>query len=252
MNTNTPPSRAEEPLRLLIVEDEGDLSAHIARYLHESAGHYRCTQAHTYAEAMRLVATECYACVVLDLMLPDGSGLNVLRRIRRLHAAATGVIVTSARQTLADKVGALQLGADDYLPKPFHPAELSARVMALMRRLHPAPGEAPGLLRSGRLLLDTAGKQAYTLTPQGRRQPLCLTKTEFELLHFLVENAHRILPNDILAAHLSARTAPNPAGGHYNFVYLHIKNLKAKLARAGLTQAIQNVYGAGYRWREKG
>ncbi len=118
-------------MKLLIVEDERELSESIVCFLrHED---YLCEQAFTYDEAMLRVAVYEYDCVLLDLMLPDGTGLDVLRKVKRV-APQTGVIIVSAKDSLDDKVEGLRLGADDYLPKPFHLPELSMRIFALLRR----------------------------------------------------------------------------------------------------------------------
>lgn len=222
-------------MKLLIVEDEKELSESIVCFLrHED---YLCEQAFTYDEAMLRVAVYEYDCVLLDLMLPDGTGLDVLRKVKRV-APQTGVIIVSAKDSLDDKVEGLRLGADDYLPKPFHLPELSMRIFALLRRRCYSSGN---LLQVGPVSIDLLAKEACV-----DDQRLDLTKSEYELLLFLIENRRRVVSKSALAEHLSGDMAD--LMDDYNFVYAHIKNLKAKLAAVGIPDAIKTYYGTGYKW----
>src|SRR5574344_2005783 len=118
-------------MKILIVEDEKELSDSIVSYLNQ--GNYLCEQVYSFAEAMDKVSFYEYDCILLDLMLPGGNGLDVLKKVKQV-SPSTGVIIVSAKGTLDDKVTGLQIGADDYLAKPFHLPELSMRVFALIRR----------------------------------------------------------------------------------------------------------------------
>ena len=186
---------------------------------------------------MLRVAVYEYDCVLLDLMLPGGTGLDVLRKVKRV-APQTGVIIVSAKDSLDDKVEGLRLGADDYLPKPFPLPELSMRIFALLRRRCYSSGN---LLQVGPVSIDLLGKEASV---DGKR--LDLTKSEYELLLFLIENRRRVVSKSALAEHLSGDMAD--LMDDYNFVYAHIKNLKAKLAAVGIPDAIKTYYGTGYKW----
>lgn len=178
-----------------------------------------------------------YDCILLDLMLPGGNGLDILSLIKQ-RSPETGVIIISAKDSLDDKVTGLKIGADDYLAKPFHLPELSMRIFALLRRKNFA---ATNLLQCGAVTIDLLGKKAMV-----GNTVLDLTKTEHELLLFLIENRRRVVSKSALAEHLSGDMADML--DDFNFVYAHIKNLKAKLADTGVTDCIKTYYGTGYKW----
>lgn len=222
-------------MKLLIIEDERELSDGIVSFLNREE--YLCEQAFSFDEAIMKVGIYDYDCILLDLMLPGGSGLDVLKRIKQ-QSPQTGVIIVSAKDSLDDKVEGLRLGADDYLAKPFHLPELSMRIFALLRR---KCFNNNNLLQNGAISIDLLSK---TVTVEGTM--LDLTKTEYELLLFLIENRRRVVSKSALAEHLSGDIADMM--DDFNFVYAHIKNLKAKLANAGVTDCIKTYYGTGYKW----
>ncbi len=222
-------------MKLLIIEDERQLSDSIVSYLNRED--YLCEQAFSFSEAMMKVGVYEYDCILLDLMLPGGNGLDILRWVKQ-HAAQTGVIIVSAKDSLDDKVAGLQIGADDYIAKPFHLPELSMRIFALLRRRN---FTATNILHSGTVTIDLPGKRVTA----GDR-PLDLTKSEYELLLFLIENRHRVVSKSAVAEHLSGDMADML--DDFNFVYAHIKNLKAKLVAAGVPDCIKTYYGTGYKW----
>lgn len=224
-------------MKLLIIEDERELSDNIVAYL--SSENYLCEQAFTYADARMKVNIYDYDCVLLDLMLPGGNGLDLLQDIRARHNAV-GVIIISAKDSLDDKVKGLAIGADDYLPKPFHLAELSMRIYAIIRRKE---FTANNVLRSNSIEIDLPGK---AVSVNGKA--VVLTRTEYELLLFFISNKNRVVSKASMAEHLSGEMADML--DNHDFVYTHIKNLKAKLAEAGVKDCIKNVYGAGYKWIE--
>ncbi len=222
-------------MKLLIIEDERQLSDSIARYL--AREDYLCEQAFTFGEALMKVEEYEYDCILLDLMLPGGSGLDVLRRIKQCRPQ-TGVIIVSAKDSLDDKVEGLKIGADDYIAKPFHLPELSMRIFALLRRKN---FSATNTLRAGSVVINLPEKKA---TVGGNA--VDLTKSEYELLLFLIENRRRVVSKSAMAEHLSGDMADML--DDFNFVYAHIKNLKAKLHGAGATNCIKTYYGIGYKW----
>ncbi len=224
-------------MKLLIIEDERELSKSIVTYL--SSEKYLCEQAFTFSEAMEKIELYDYDCILLDLMLPGGNGLDILREIKRQNNPA-GVIIVSAKDSLEDKVNGLRIGADDYLPKPFHLPELSMRIYALIRRKQ---FTSANTLESNGIRIDLLGQSVSINTT-----PVTLTRTEYELLLFLIGNKNKVVSKSALAEHLSGDMA-DMLDSH-DFVYAHIKNLKAKLAEAGCTNCIKNVYGAGYKWIE--
>lgn len=224
-------------MKLLIIEDEKELSGNIAAYM--SSENYVCEQAFSYDEALTKVCLYDYDCVLLDLMLPGENGLDILRAIRE-KKNPVGVIIVSAKDSVDDKVKGLEIGADDYLAKPFHLPELSMRIYAIIRRKMFAVNN---LLSSNRVTIDLLSK---SVTANG--QPVVLTRTEYELLLFFISNRNKVVSKGSMAEHLSGDMADMLE--NHDFVYTHIKNLKAKLAEAGVKDCIKNVYGTGYKWVE--
>lgn len=223
-------------MKILIIEDERKLSDSIVEYL--SGEKYLCEQAFSYSEARMKVGVYEYDCVLLDLMLPGGNGLDILRFIRSKHNPA-GVIIVSAKDSLDDKINGLEIGADDYLPKPFHLAELSMRIYAVIRRKEFASNNT---LDAGDIHIDLLKRSVeYCCTH------LDLTKSEYELLLFLIGNKNRVISKSAMAEHLTGEMADMM--NTHDFVYTHIKNLKAKLSAAGCKDCIKNVYGTGYKWQ---
>jgi DNA-binding response OmpR family regulator len=224
-------------MKLLIVEDEPGLSQSMIEYLsHED---YVCEQAATYSEAIEKIALYTYDCILLDLMLPDGNGLNVLEALRKENGQ-TGVIIISAKDSIDDRIKGIFIGADDYLPKPFHLSELSARIYALIRRTQFANNN---LVQSNDLKVDLLAKEVFV-----NETKVALTKKELDLLLFLIGNKNRVVSKNALAEHLSGDMADML--DNHDFVYAHIKNLKAKLGKAGSRDVIKTIYGMGYKWVE--
>ena len=223
-------------MKILIIEDERKLSDSIVSYL--KAEKYLCEQAFDFDEAMMKVGVYDYDCVLLDLMLPGGNGLDILREIRK-RKNPVGVIIASAKDSLDDKIKGLEIGADDYLAKPFHLAELSMRIYAVIRRKEFA---ASNMLEDGGICINLLSK---TVAVKGT--PIVLTKSEYDLLLFFISNKNRVVSKSAIAEHLSGEMADMLDS--FDFVYTHIKNLKAKLAEQGVKDCIQNVYGMGYRWK---
>ncbi|MGM9853087.1 MAG: response regulator transcription factor [Muribaculaceae bacterium] len=222
-------------MKLLIIEDEEALGAAVAEFLGRED--YLCEHARTCREALYKVAAYEYDCILLDLMLPDGSGLDILRQVRKL-APQTGVIIVSAKDSLDDKIEGLKIGADDYLPKPFHLPELSMRIFALLRR---KKFTGDNMLRTGPLLIDLPQRK---VTVEAR--DIALTRSEYDLLLFLIQNRRRVVSKSAIAEHLSGEMADML--DDYGFVYAHVKDLKAKLGEVGMTDCIKNIYGTGYKW----
>lgn len=223
-------------MKILVIEDERQLSRSIVDYLtHEG---YLCEQAFTVGSARMKVSSFEYDCILLDLMLPDGSGLDVLRLIKQ-KAPNTGVIIASAKDSLDDKVAGLQLGADDYLAKPFHLSELSMRIFALLRRRN--FDVTTNTLVNGPIIIDLLAK-----TVMANGHVLTLTRSEYKLLLYLIKNKDRVLTKDAIAEHLAGDVSY--LFDDIKFIYAHIKNLKKKLAEAGVEDCMKNVYGMGYKW----
>ena len=183
-------------MKILIIEDERSLSDSIVAYL--SSEKYLCEQAFTYDDAKMKVNLYEYDCVLLDLMLPGGNGLDILRDIRK-QRNPVGVIIVSAKDSLGDKVKGLEIGADDYLAKPFHLPELSMRIYAIIRRKEFA---ANNILESNGVRIDLLNKSAVV-----NETPIELTKSEYELLLFFIGNKDRVISKSAMAEHLSGEMA---------------------------------------------
>jgi DNA-binding response OmpR family regulator len=224
-------------MKILIVEDEHRLSDNIRDYLAPQG--YLCEQAFDYNQAKMMSGSYDYDCVLLDLMLPGGSGLDVLKAIRKKNME-TGVIIISAKDSLDDKLTGLRIGADDYLPKPFALSELAMRVYALIRRKQ---FKATNEMVSHGIHIDLLEKKVRV-----NDTPVTLTHSEYELLLFFVSNRGKVLSKMAIAEHLSGEMADMM--DNFDFVYSHVKNLKAKLAKAGAEECLKTIYATGYKWIE--
>lgn len=224
-------------MKILIVEDEHRLSDNIRDYLAPQG--YLCEQAFDYNQAKMMSGSYDYDCVLLDLMLPGGSGLDVLKAIRKKNME-TGVIIISAKDSLDDKLTGLRIGADDYLPKPFALSELAMRVYALIRRKQ---FKATNEMESHGIHIDLLEKKVRV-----NDTPVTLTHSEYELLLFFVSNRGKVLSKMAIAEHLSGEMADMM--DNFDFVYSHVKNLKAKLAKAGAEECLKTIYATGYKWIE--
>ncbi len=194
----------------------------------------------TYLEADSKVAGYSYDCILLDIMLPDGNGLKLLEHIKAM-GKRENVIIVSARDSLEDKVYGLEIGADDYLPKPFHTAELVARVRSVLRR-----GRSAGEL-SLRLGNVTLKPEARSVEVDGK--PLQLLKKEFDILSYFMQRPRHMIDNATLAEAVWGDYADD--SDNFQFVYAQIKNLRRKLEQTAATIEIGAVYGFGYKLSER-
>ncbi|MEZ2445749.1 response regulator transcription factor [Chitinophaga sp. RCC_12] len=222
-------------MKVLLIEDEQQLADSIIRYL--SGEHYLCEHAKSYQQAYEKIHLYEYECILLDLMLPGGNGIKLLEQIKEENKD-TGVIIISARDAIDDKIKGLQTGADDYLAKPFHLSELSARIYSVIRR---RKFQNSNIIEQNELKLDLLAKKV-----QVHQQEVFLTRKEFDLLMYFLGNQNRVLSKNALAEHLSGDIADML--DDHNFVYAHIKNLKRKLSEAGCDNYLKTIYGTGYKW----
>ena len=221
-------------MKILIVEDEPSLSEIMSRALKQEG--YVVETAATYAEADMKVAGYSYDCILLDIMLPDNNGLRLLEHIRAM-GKRENVIIVSARNSLEDKVYGLENGADDYLPKPFHTAELIARVKSVLRRGRTA-GEL--LIEFGNVSINP---ESRTVTVGGKQ--LSLVKKEFDILLYFMQRPRHMVDKAVLAEAVWGDYADD--SDNFQFVYAQIKNLRRKLSDAGASVEITAVYGFGYK-----
>jgi DNA-binding response OmpR family regulator len=224
-------------MKILIIEDEQELAKDMMKFL--TSERYLCEWVTDYDEAIDKISAYEYDCILLDLMLPGGDGLSILNELKQQNKQE-GVIIISAKNSIDDKVKGLKLGADDYLAKPFHQAELSARIESLIRRKQ---FDSHNVIHQNEIEIDL---QAKTVTVKG--SPVIVTKKEFDLLLFFVGNKNRVLSKSALAEHLSGDFAD--MFDNHDFVYAHVKNLKRKLKEAGYGDYIKTIYGTGYKWEQ--
>lgn len=221
-------------MKILIVEDEPELSKSIEAYL--KSEHYICEVAKDYAAALNKVDAHEYDCILLDIALPDGNGLSILKEIKS-NRRTDGIIIISARNSIDDRINGLNLGADDYLPKPFHLSEMSARVSAVIRR-RKLGGNS--LILFNELSIDTKAKEIFVHTTR-----LELTKKEFQLLLYFVVNKGKVISKNAIAQHLWGDDMSS--ADNFDFIYTHIKNLRKKLQDAGSGDYLKAIYGMGYK-----
>lgn len=222
-------------MKILIIEDEKELVKSMAQYLRQES--YVCEIAYTASEANEKIVLFEYDCILLDINLPDGNGLKILEKLKE-NNKTDGVIIITAKNSLDDKVKGLNLGADDYLSKPFFLPELVARVSAVIRRKR---FEGNNKIVFREISVDLLGKTVHV-----HNKPVDLTRKEYDLLVFLLANKNRVVSKNAIAEHLSGDDAE--LLDKFDFIYTHIKNLKRKLGEAGGNDYIQTVYGLGYKF----
>lgn len=224
-------------MKLLIIEDDASLREIMQRALQGEG--YIVESAATYFDACDKIAGYSYDCIMLDIMLPDGNGLKLLEQIKKIGNESR-VIIISARDSLDDKITGLDLGADDYLAKPFYMAELSARIKSVMRR---GSGAVNNTMTAGNITLDLGSRR---INIDGKDVPLL--KKEFDILLYFMQRPGHIVDKAVLAEAVW--------GDHidmvdnFQFVYAQIKNLRKKLSEAGANINIKAVYGFGYKFTE--
>jgi DNA-binding response OmpR family regulator len=222
-------------MKVLIIEDEKELSKSICQYL--SGEQFITETAFDFSSALEKISLYDYACIILDITLPNGSGLNILKELKR-NNKADGVIIISAKNSLDDKIYGLNAGADDYLTKPFHLPELSARVAAIIRR---KSFEGKNTIKFDELQVNLDEKEVTV-----KDTALDLTKKEYELLLYFISNKNRVISKSAIAEHLWGDNMD--LADNYDFIYTHIKNLRKKLLQSGAPDYIRSIYGMGYKF----
>lgn len=221
-------------MKILIVEDEPSLRELMCRELQRE--NHVVESAASFREADGKLAGYSYDLILLDIMLPDGSGLQLLEKIKAEHRREQ-VIIISARDSIEDKVEGLELGADDYLPKPFHLMELSARIRSVARRNR---GGARGITL-GNVTLDLEQQRVVVAGV-----PLQLLKKEFNILSYFMQRPNHVVDKTLLAEAVWGDHVDQLDSFH--FVYGQIKNLRRKLQEADADIEIKAVYGFGYQF----
>ena len=224
-------------MKLLIVEDDASLSEIMSRALRGEG--YIVETASNYFEAEDKIAGYSYDCIMLDIMLPHGNGLRLLQHIKSL-GKADRVIIISAKDSIDDKVEGLNLGADDYLAKPFYMAELSARIKSVLRRGATAVNN---VMTAGNISLDVQERSVKVVDNY-----LPLLKKEFDILLYFLQHPNHIVDKALLAEAVWGDHID--MADNFSFVYAQVKNLRKKLSEAGADVNIKAVYGFGYKLAE--
>lgn len=222
-------------MKLLIVEDQKELSSSIISYL--STEKYTCEPAYDYHSAVEKLHVYEYSCVVLDLMLPQGSGLDVLAQLKKTDNPA-GVVIISAKNSLEDKIHGLNIGADDFISKPFHLSELEARIASVIRR---RAFDGKNRIPLDNIVLDI--REKALIGTNGRIE---LTRMEYILIEYFVSNIDKVVTKEAIGEHLCGNDMD--LADNYDFIYTHLKNLRRKLKNAGCADEIRTIYGMGYKF----
>jgi DNA-binding response OmpR family regulator len=227
-------------MKLLVIEDQMELSRSICAYLKKD--NFICEPAYNFNDAMERIQTRNYDCILLDISLPMtngqmGNGLQILNELKEL-GKVDGVLIISAKNSLNDKLEGLNLGADDYLSKPFHLPELSARVNAIIRR---KSFDGKNKIIAGDLVINIQDKIV-----KGKNGELDLTRKEYELLVYFASNINKVVTKEAIVEHLWGEQID--LNDNHDFIYAHLKNLRKKLVQAGCVDNIKVVYGMGYKF----
>lgn len=225
-------------MKILVVEDEKEL----LKSIHDSLiqEQFLIETAENYHTASEKIALYTYDCILLDIMLPGGNGLQLLQQLKDM-GKSENVIIISAKDSLDDKLTGLELGADDYLTKPFHNAELNARIKAVLRRKNQ---EGKNSIEMANIELDLT-ERTFTVD----EEKITLNRKEFDILHFFLLNKKRLVTKTALAEHVWGDHIDQ--ADNFDFIYYQIKNLRKKLQQSNAEIEIEAVYGIGYKLIEK-
>ena len=226
-------------MKLLIIEDENEINEIVVQFF-KSEGH-TIESAKTYKAALDKVCDFEYDCIILDLNLPDGDGLDIIRKLKKDKSECC-IVVISARNSLEDKIEGLELGADDYLAKPFSMSELNARIKSVVRRAHFAGSKA---VEFNELKLLPDSRQLFV-----NGSEVLLTPKEFDILCYFFMNKNRVLTRENIVEHLWGDTMGISADS-FDFIYTHIRNIRKKIASAGGKDYIHSIYSIGYKFVEE-
>jgi DNA-binding response OmpR family regulator len=222
-------------LKILLIEDEPALRENITNYLN-GAGNI-CESCDSLSGAIAKLSCYDYDCVLLDIGLPDGEGFVVLDFIKA-QTKNEAVLIISAKNSLNDKIKGLNLGADDYLTKPFHLAELKARVDAIYRR--------KAFNSNNKLIFNEIAINLHGRTVEVNQIPVILTKKEYDMLLYFIANKGKVISKNAIAEHLWGDEMD--MHDNFDFLYTHIKNLRKKLLDVSANDYLKSIYGVGYKF----
>jgi len=221
-------------MNVLIIEDEHALAESIINYLKKEG--FQCEWAEDLNKAKEKVWLYTYDCIVVDITLPDGSGLDVIDGLKKMHSKS-GIIIASAKNALEDRIKGLEIGADDYITKPFDLSELNARIKAVIRRRN-FDAQTEVVFQEIIILPNDR-----LVTVNGK--PVALTKKEYDLLLYFMSNQNRVITKQSIAEHLWGDDMD--MADSFDFIYSHLKNLRKKILEKGGNDYIETVYGIGYK-----
>jgi DNA-binding response OmpR family regulator len=222
-------------MKLLLVEDNPELLSTIADYLvHENN---ICEVAQSFDQAREKITLFTYDCIILDIMLPDGNGINLLKLLKK-EGVESSVIIISAKNSLDFKLTGLDEGADDYITKPFPLPELYSRIKAVTRRN--SKRATAHTVDFNEISVDLSSMETKV-----HGKDIILTRKETNLLIYFLNNTNRVLSRQAIASHLWGDYTDNL--DNFDFVYQHVKNLRKKISDAGGEDYIKTVYGLGYK-----
>ena len=224
-------------MKILIIEDEQALQESILKYLEHQG--FICEAVSDFLKGKEKVTQFVYDCIVVDIGLPFGSGLDIVKEMKFMESKA-GIIIISAKNALEDKLKGLDLGADDYLAKPFYLSELTARINAIIRRRNFGGSK---VITFNEIKLE-AEAQRVTVN----NKPVDLTEKEYQLLEYFIANQRRLLTKGAIAEHIWGDEYMHVS--NFDFIYTHIKNLRKKLLDAQSGDYIKTVYRSGYRFTD--
>ncbi len=222
-------------MKILIVEDEIQLMDSMFEFLEKSG--MSCEKAMNLKDAILKIEETVFDCVVLDIGLPDGSGLKIIEEMANKDNL-TAIVIVSARNSLDDRLTGLNFGADDYVTKPFYMPELVARIKSVVRRR--------GYQEKNEILFNEIKVVPDEMIMYIKEKPISLTKKEHELLLYLISNQNKVLTKESIAEHLWGDHAD--MADSFDFIYSHIKNLRKKITDAGGNDYLKSIYGVGYKF----
>lgn len=222
-------------MKILVIEDEKDLLSSILTYFKSNGNVMEGVT--LFQEAEEKINLYNYDCILLDLNLPDGSGFDLIPLIKKTYKN-TGIIIISAKEAVNDRIKGLELGADDYIVKPFHLSELNARVNSIIRRLQ---FKGDDKIIFNEITINTDERSVLL---NGNKVEL--TKKEYDILLFFITNKNKVITKESIGEHLWGDFMDSTIS--FDFVYTHIKNLRKKMIENGCTDYIKNVYGVGYKF----
>jgi DNA-binding response OmpR family regulator len=222
-------------MKLLLVEDNIRLAEDMIQFL--AGNGFVVEHAATLQTGLEKINIYHYDMVIVDIGLPDGNGLELIEKMKS-NNTDSGILIVTAKNAIEDKVHGLDLGADDYITKPFHQAELNARIRSILRR---KKFNSYDILKIDEIMIDIPAAQVFV-----KENPIVLTKKEYDLLLYFMYNQNRVLTKESIAEHLWGDHIDQ--ADSFDFIYNHIKNLRRKIITAGGKDHIKSMYGMGYKF----